>query len=122
MKAIVRVELVTDWGEVSEVRVAEVERPASKLDSHTLGLSLGEGKQVMQALQQAIASAQADEVCTLHRVCRHCSRWNPVKDYRRRTMETVYGVVHLTSARIVSCPCEPPWFLEGPFSPLVPLL
>ena len=122
MKAIVKVQLITDWGDVSEVSVAEIERPASDFDGGSLGMSLGDGKQVMHALQQAVAAAQADEVCTLHRVCRRCRRWNPVKDYRQRKMETVYGTVHLTSPRITSCPCEPPWFLEAPYSPLVPLL
>lgn len=110
MKAIVKVQLITDWGDVSEVSVAEIERPASDFDGRSLGMSLGDGKQVMHALQQAVAAAQADEVCTLHRVCRRCRRWNPVKDYRQRKMETVYGTVHLTSPRITSCPCEPHGF------------
>ena len=122
MKVVVRAQLITDWGDISEVTVAEIERPAAAFDGNSLGLSLSDGKQVMHALQQAVASAQADEACALHRVCQRCSRWNPVKDYRSRKVETVFGLVHLTSPRIVSCPCEPPWFLEAPYSPLVALL
>ncbi|MEO8925469.1 MAG: ISKra4 family transposase [Caldimonas sp.] len=122
VKVIVRAQLVTDWGEISEITVAEIERPAAAFDGSSLGLSLSDGKQVMHALQQAVASAQANEICGLHRVCQRCSRWNPVKDYRQRKVETVFGVVHLTSPRIVSCPCEPPWFLELPCSPLAALL
>ena len=65
---------------------------------------------------------QANEIGLLHRVCQRCHRWNPVKDYGKRRVETVFGPVQLTSPRIVSGPCEPPWFLETPYSPLVGLL
>ena len=80
MKIIVRVQLVTDWGEVSEVDVTEVQRPASEFESKTLGPSLGDGKQIMQRLQQTVASAQTEEFCELQRVCPCCHRWNPIKE------------------------------------------
>ena len=122
MKVVVRAQLISDCGDISEITFAEIERPSATFDGNSLGLSLSDGKQVMHALQQAVATAQANEICELHRVCQRCSRWNPVKDYRSRKVETVFGFVHLTSPRIVSCPCEPPWFLEAPYSPLVALL
>ena len=81
MKVIVRAQLITDRGDVSEIAVAEIERPASAFDSNSLGLSLSDGKQVMRALQQEVAAAQANEISSLHRVCQRCHRWNPVKDY-----------------------------------------
>jgi hypothetical protein len=37
-------QLVTDWGEVTEVDVAEFLRPALALNAATLGLSLADGK------------------------------------------------------------------------------
>jgi hypothetical protein len=40
MKVILRAQLVTDWGEVTEVDVAEFSRPARALNADTLGLSL----------------------------------------------------------------------------------
>ena len=51
-------------------------------DAHSLGLSISDGKQVMRALQQEVAAAQANEIGLLHRVCQRCHRWNPVKDYQ----------------------------------------
>jgi hypothetical protein len=69
MKIIVRAQLVTDWGEVTEVDVATFSRPAFGLNADTLGLSLADGKRLLQQLQQAISGAQADELCNLHRVC-----------------------------------------------------
>ena len=88
MKVIVRAQLVTDWGEIREVTVAEIERPAAAFDGSSLGLSLSDGKQVMHALQQEVASAQANEICGLCRVCQRCSRWNPVKDCRQRKVDS----------------------------------
>src|SRR3981189_3671530 len=41
MKIIVRVQLVTDWGEVSEVEIAEVPRPASGYESKNTALFIG---------------------------------------------------------------------------------
>ena len=108
MKIILRAQLVTDWGDVTEVDIAEFSRPASALNATTLGLSLSDGKAVLAKLQQAVASAQAHELCELHRVCQRCHRWNPIKDYRPRNFETVFGTVHLRCPRIISCPCEPP--------------
>jgi hypothetical protein len=122
MKVILRAQLVTDWGDCTEVDVAEFSRPARALSADTLGLSLADGKALLERLQQTIAGAQADELCELHRVCRSCHRRNPVKDYRLRKIDTVFGTVRLRSARIISCPCEPPFYLEMPIFPLAPLL
>jgi hypothetical protein len=69
MKVILRAQLVTDWGEVTEVDVAEFSRPARALNANTLGLSLTDGKGLLQRLQQTIAGAQAEELCELHRIC-----------------------------------------------------
>ena len=44
MKIIVRAQLVTDWGEVTEVDVATFSRRAFGLNADTLGLSLADGK------------------------------------------------------------------------------
>src|SRR5271154_2633686 len=122
MKIILRAQLVTDWGDVTEVDVAEFHRPAAALNADTLGLSLNDGKALLQKLQQTIAGAQTAELCELHRVCQCCHRRNPVKDYRLRRIDTVFGTVCLRSPRIISCPCEPPFCLELPILPLSPLL
>src|SRR5258705_1940174 len=66
--------------------------------------------------------AQADEICTLRRICRRCYRWTALKDYRQRKVDTVFGTVSFRSPRIVSCACEPPWYLETAFCPLWPII
>jgi hypothetical protein len=75
VKIILRAQLIMDWGEVTEVDVAEFSRPARALNADTLGLSLSDGKALLGRLQQTVASAQAEELCELHRACQRCHRW-----------------------------------------------
>jgi hypothetical protein len=56
VKILLRAQLVTDWGEVTEVDIAEFSRPASALNANTPGLSLSDGKALLTQLQQAVAS------------------------------------------------------------------
>jgi hypothetical protein len=45
-----------------------------------------------------------------------------LKDYRQRKVDTVFGTVSFRSPRILSCACEPPWYLETAFCPLWPII
>ena len=45
-----------------------------------------------------------------------------MKDYRRRKVDTVCGTVCSHRPRIVSCTCEPPWYLETAFWLLRPII
>ncbi|MFM0077621.1 ISKra4 family transposase [Paraburkholderia sediminicola] len=122
MKIVVRVELITDWGDVNTIEVGRIDRPSQTLDPESVGLSLADGKQLLHNLQQAVIPAQADEICALRRICRRCYRWTALKDYRQRKVDTVFGTVSFRSPRIVSCACEPPWYLETAFCPLWPII
>src|SRR5882757_7102374 len=75
MKIVVRVELITDWGNVNTIEVGRIDRPSQTLDPESVGLSLADGKQLLHNLQQAVIPAQADEICALRRICRRCYRW-----------------------------------------------
>ncbi|MGF6641724.1 ISKra4-like element ISBte2 family transposase [Paraburkholderia sp. MM6662-R1] len=79
MKIVVRVELITDWGDTNTVEVGRIDRPSQTLDSGSVGLSLADGKQLLHSLQQAVIPAQTDEICALRRICRRCHRWTGVK-------------------------------------------
>jgi hypothetical protein len=118
MKIVVRVELITDWGEANTIELGRIDRPSQTLDAESVGLSMAEGKQLLHNLQQAVIPAQTDEICALRRICRRCHRWTALKDYRHRKVDTVFGTVSFRSPRIVSCACEPPWYLETAFCPL----
>jgi hypothetical protein len=116
MKVILRALLVTDWGEVTEVDVAEFSRPARALNANTLGLSLTDGKGLLQRLQQTIAGAQAEELCELHRICQRCHRRNPAKTtdharstrYLARSASEVRGSSRVTASLRFTLSCQYP--------------
>jgi hypothetical protein len=81
-------------------------------------LSLEDGKQLLATLQKFFIPAQAYEYCEGRSVCSNCRRQLQLKDYRRRKVDTVFGTVSVRSPRFISCPCEPPYYLEGLFSPM----
>ncbi|MDR6413061.1 hypothetical protein [Paraburkholderia terricola] len=40
MKIVVRIELITDWGDVNTIEVGRIDRPSHTLDPESVGLSL----------------------------------------------------------------------------------
>ncbi|MFM0108488.1 hypothetical protein PQR01_34965, partial [Paraburkholderia rhynchosiae] len=46
MKIVVRIEPITDWGEVNTIEVGRIDRPSQTLDPESAGLSLADGKQL----------------------------------------------------------------------------
>src|SRR5258708_979953 len=108
MKIVVRIELITDWGEVSTIEVGRIDRPSQTLDPESVGLSLADGKQLLHNLQQAVIPAQAHEICALRRISRRCHRWTALKDYRQRKVDTVFGTVSFRSPRLCRAPVSRP--------------
>ena len=118
MKIVVRLELISDCGEQSRTEIARIERPSQTMDADSVGLSLQDGKQLLHSLQQAIVRAQVEEIHQLSRICRGCHRRTPIKDYRQRKIDTVFGTVSFRSPRIITCECDPPYFMSAPLRPL----
>ena len=121
MKIVVRVELITDWGEEHRVEVGRIDRPSQTLEPEAVGLTLEDGKRLLHSLQQSVIRAQAEEIHELSRICRGCHRRTPIKDYRHRKIDTVFGTVSFRSPRIITCECDPPFFLCMPLRPLRPI-
>jgi hypothetical protein len=118
MKIIIRVETIADWGESETVELCQFERPIGELAPENVGLSLADGNELLHKLQQVVIEAQSEEICAFRRFCGRCRRRLFLKDYRKRKVDTVFGTVAFRSARIVSCPCEPPCYLEVAYSPM----
>ena len=49
MKIVVRVELITDWGDAETIEVDQIDRPSRSLEPETVGLSLVDGKRILQS-------------------------------------------------------------------------
>jgi hypothetical protein len=90
-------------GETTDVM--EINRPDDLRDIATLGLTLSEAKQVLAVLQQEIVAAQARAHAVLWPDC-PCGRGvRHVKDYRERSIATLFGqvVVRLPRFRCTAC-------------------
>jgi hypothetical protein len=73
--------------------------------AETLGLSMAEGKMTLAGLQRHLVQAQADEHCRVRRRCDYCGAQRPLKDFRRRRLTSLYGVVEVRAPRFDPCRC-----------------
>ena len=62
MKIVVRVELITDWGEEHSVEVGRIDRPSQTLEPEAVGLTLEDGKRLLHSLQQSVIRRSGGEV------------------------------------------------------------
>ena len=106
-----------DWNETETFEICHLERPFRELEPAKVGLSRAEGRDLLHRLQGVVV-AQAEEVCMLRRFCTRGHRFLELKDWRIRKVDTVFGTVPFRSARIVCCPCETPFQMEYPYSPM----
>src|SRR5260221_1992278 len=117
----VTVQVVFEGGDTSStvVRVVfSLER--GSLGPDTVGLTLGEAKGVLGAVQQALVDEQvtatlAEQVC-----CPGCGRARRHKDARTIVLRTLFGTLRLASPWWHQCPCRPQ--TTRTFSPLASLL
>jgi hypothetical protein len=79
-------------------------------------LTLAEAKTLLARLQEQLIRQQADEYVTCRRVCPRCYRMQPVKDYKYRPVDTLFGTVRVRSPRWLLCGCHR--LGQVPFSPL----
>ncbi len=113
---------MADWDESTTTVVCEFARPMTDFSAETIGLSLEDGKSLLHAVQQHVVAAQTWEIAEPYRSCQACGRRQPLKDYRVRRLDTVFGTVRFSSPRLISCNCEPPCFMEVSFCPFMFLI
>jgi hypothetical protein len=71
-----------------------------------LGLSIAEGKALMEAAQQRVAAAQVASWTERHRCCETCGARRHSKGSYPVVFLTLYGDVRLCSPRLHRCPCQ----------------
>ncbi|MGH9439717.1 MAG: ISKra4 family transposase, partial [Terriglobia bacterium] len=64
-----------------------------ELAMETLGLSLAEGKAILQGVQAFVTSQQSSEDLKRRRGCPNCGQWRHSKEAGTGTVETVFGPV-----------------------------
>lgn len=93
MKLVMYLELMTDWGDVTQVGIEKLKRAAGQLQADAFGLCLPDGRRVLDRTKQDVVQLQTCEHCQVHRICTRCHRWNPDKDYRQRKLDAVFAGV-----------------------------
>jgi len=105
-----RVEVICVNDEGAEQRRDVMEMKRDELAMETLGLSLAEGKALLQGVQDFVASQQIREDLQHRRSCPACGQRYPSKQVATSTVETVFGPVAVPNPRWERCPCQ----TEGP--------
>jgi hypothetical protein len=118
MQVKVQVVTITDEGQEITREVACIER--HDLTPVTLGLSLAEGKAVLQALQEVVVEWQMHVYLSEQRPCPHCGKLRHSKGVHHTAFRTVFGTLSMPSPRLQHCDCQP--HETHSFSPLAELL
>jgi hypothetical protein len=118
MKVKVQVVTITDDGEETTREIAYVER--HDLTPETLGLSLAEGKAVLQGLQEVVVEWQMHAYLHQQRACPRCGKARRSKGVHHTVFRTVFGVIPVDSPRLYHCACQA--HATTSFSPLAALL
>ena len=82
----------------SKITLGTIERLAGSTTAENLGVNLQESKQIANRLQDTVVKQQLREHCEQSPKCLTCGRLRPIKDYRRRRLDTVLGTVRLNRA------------------------
>ena len=69
-----------------------------------LGLTLAEGKRLLQEVQQRMVAAQVKRHGAVYRRCGYCKRKLSTKGYQRRWFRSVFGRVPIRVRRLTTCP------------------
>ncbi|SDA99592.1 hypothetical protein SAMN02927914_06631, partial [Mesorhizobium qingshengii] len=89
-------------------REVRIDKSEERLRDGDLGLSIGDGKKIMAALQNAVVTQEAETYALFRRVCPDCHTFRPVKDYTTRRIRTVFGAVEVRNPRWMLCrDCHP---------------
>src|SRR5215471_14758396 len=118
MKVKVQVVTISDDGQETTRDLACVER--QDLTPETFGLSLAEGKVVLQALQEVVVEWQMQTYLQQQRPCPHCRKVRQTKGVHHTVFRTVFGALSVDSPRLYHCACQAHTTVS--FSPLATLL
>ena len=91
-------------GQTVEQEIAILERK-DLIAPATLGLSIVEGKQILENLQKEIVATQVQQHNASLQSCFRCGRSFRTKGYYQSTLRSVYGHVPIRVRRIRGCSC-----------------
>jgi len=104
MKWTVKLVAELQPGTLVEQEVITVERE-DRLSPATVGLTIAEGKAIMENLQQQIVAAQVQRHGASIKSCSRCGKAFRTKGYYQSTLRSVYGEVRMPVRRLKGCSC-----------------
>ena len=87
------------------IDVMEIDRSGDLVEIGNLGLSLAEGKRLLERVQREVVAAQAREHAGCRPRCGACGARCRVKDYQTRRIDTAFGRVILRLPRFQCAGC-----------------
>jgi hypothetical protein len=94
-----RIEVICVNDDAAEQRGGVMELERNQLVMETLGLSLCEGKAILQGVQDFVASQQTAEYLKRRRSCPSCGQRHHSKGTGTNTVRTVFGPVNVPTTR-----------------------
>jgi len=104
MKWTVKLVAEVQPGTLVEQEVITVERE-DLISPATVGLTIAEGKAIMENLQQQIVAAQVQHHGASIKSCSRCGKAFRTKGYYQSTLRSVYGEVPMRVRRLKGCSC-----------------
>jgi uncharacterized C2H2 Zn-finger protein len=104
MKWTVKLVAETELGTLIEEDVLTIEREDS-ITPATVGLSIAEGKAIMERLQRQVVTAQVQRHGVSIQSCPRCGKAFRTKGYYQSTLRSVYGKVPMRVRRLKGCFC-----------------
>src|SRR6202041_2058396 len=92
-------------GKPIEHEIAMIERP-DEISPASVGLTIAEGKTILENLQKEIVTAQVQQHGISIRSCPRCGSAFRTKGYYRATLRSVYGNVGTRIRRLRGCSCS----------------
>lgn len=107
MELVISVEVRLGGRSLGAREVMRVCRDEYDVRIEDVGLSLAEGKDILQAIQQEFVTNQIVLVSAADKSCDQCGRDKRNKDLRSRMIQTVFGRVEARCYRYFQCRCLP---------------
>jgi hypothetical protein len=102
----VRVEIVCSSADGTEERQEVMTIDRARLAMETLGMTLKEGKALLEGVQELTIEHQVNEYLEQHRLCPVCGKRRTSKDSGVTSVKTVYGPIDVPNPRWNRCACE----------------
>jgi hypothetical protein len=104
MKIRVEVVCISEGGQECRSEVLEMERRPVAME--TLGLSLGESKELLENVQDFMIARQCAEDLAQRRRCPECGSRHATKSRGQSEVKTLFGVVAVSNPRWHRCACQ----------------